>query len=40
MTVVSCLWVAFRSEVCWVAVGGRHVHVNIDYGEGQIDYAH
>ena len=23
MTVVSCLWVAFRSEVCWVAVGGK-----------------
>ena len=23
MTVVSCLWVAFRSEVCCVAVGGK-----------------
>ena len=23
MTVVSCLWVEFRSEVCWVAVGGK-----------------
>ena len=45
MTVVSCLWVAFRSEVhvCWGAVGGggggRHVHVNIDFGEWQIDYV-
>ena len=38
MTVVSCLWVAFRSEVCWIAVG--HVHVNIDFGEEQTDYAH
>ena len=23
MTVVSCLWIAFRSDVCWVAVGGK-----------------
>ena len=23
MTVISCLWVAFRSEVCWIAVGGK-----------------
>ena len=23
MTMVSCLWVAFRSEVSWVAVGGK-----------------
>ena len=23
MKTVSCLWVAFRSEVCWVAVGGE-----------------